>query len=227
MSAMVELFSKKTLRIFGIIVLLAIICYVVFAIYEMARYSYDVQFKPDGTMLKLFKAEDADDVVVGIKLVRKSDVFHLFSVKSDIHVKAWEIKSISNKDFRAVRFTTHLNIAEVVDIPNYEKLNSGHSPETTVHLGPFVQEKLTVNIDKFAEGLKEVNGPNYKGYIGNINRLLISDENGQHKAYWNWRFDYLKQMVLAYTFENQLYLVVFYSKKDFDESIADILSLGS
>jgi len=42
---------------------------------------------------------------------------------------------------------------------------------------------MTVNVDNHSKIEKKIEGRNYKGFIGSINRISLSNENNEHEIF--------------------------------------------
>jgi hypothetical protein len=81
---------------------------------------------------------------------------------------------------------------------------------------------ITINVDNKSSNVKLINGKNYKGFLGDLNRVSFSNEKEEHDIF----IDYKPKrpiLFLVAKIESALYLITINSEIKFDESILSII----
>lgn len=140
------------------------------------------------------------------------------------NVVFWEFKKLAEVKVNQVEFRFNQNL-DNLKLERGEILNSKSDQRISIHFG-FEFENIQVNIDNHSKIQKLLSGKNYKGFLGSVNRISLSNEKNEHEIY----IDYLpvqKQVIfLIYNSNKRFYIIMIDSDKYFDEKIMNILKLN-
>ena len=81
---------------------------------------------------------------------------------------------------------------------------------------------ITINVYNKSDNIKLINGKNYKGFLGDLNRVSFSNEKEDHDIF----IDYKPKrpiLFLVAKIDSALYLITINSEIKFDESILSII----
>ncbi len=136
----------------------------------------------------------------------------------------WEFKKLAELKVNQVELRFNQNL-DNLKLERGEILNSKSDQRISIHFG-FEFENIHVNIDNHSKIEKILSGKNYKGFLGSVNRISLSNEKNEHEIF----IDYLpvqKQVIfLIYNSNKRFYIIMIDSDKYFDEKIMNILKLN-
>jgi hypothetical protein len=142
---------------------------------------------------------------------------------SAYNVVFWEFKKLSHLNAKEVQIRTNQNL-ENLKLKRGEILNSKSDQRISIHFG-FEYQSIAVNIDNQSKVEKLIEGQNYKGFLGSINRISLSNENNDHEIFIDYVPIQKQVLFLIYNSNQRFYLILIDSDKSFDESMIKILNL--
>jgi hypothetical protein len=135
----------------------------------------------------------------------------------------WEFKKLSHLKIDDIDIRTNQNL-DNLKLKRGEILDSKSDQRISIHFG-FEYESMTVNVDNHSKIEKKIEGRNYKGFIGSINRISLSNENNEHEIFIDYVPIQKQVLFLIYNSNERFYIIIIDSEKKFDESIMSILNL--
>ena len=139
------------------------------------------------------------------------------------NVVFWEFKKLSQVNIVGVDIRTNQNL-DNLKLRGGEILNSKSDQRLAIHYG-FEYAQMSVNVDNKSTIEKYINGKNFKGFLGTVNRLSLSNEKNEHEIYIDYVPTPKKVLFLIYNSNNRFYIIIIDSEKDFNASIMNILNL--
>lgn len=135
----------------------------------------------------------------------------------------WEFKKLSQVNVADVDIRTNQNL-DNLKLKRGEILDSKSDQRLSIHFG-FEYARMSVNVDNKSTIEEYINGKNFKGFLGTVNRLSLSNEKNEHEIYIDYVPTPKKVLFLIYNSNNRFYIIIIDSEKDFNASIMNILNL--
>lgn len=231
--------AKKVIITFGCLV----IGYVIYIITEAAMNSHSVftNGKEWKEYIHLFNdsiVQDVDTLTAGTYVGNK-DIYMSFNYVPGLSF----LDKHQRADFRSkkdtVYFVTFWAFKELDHFPldsidfrfnqTLDNLKKGrgevlepHSKQPVSIRYGYEYNDITINVDNKSGNVKVINGKNYKGFLGDLNRVSFSNEKEEHDIF----IDYKPKrpvLFLVAKIDSALYLITINSEIKFDESILSII----
>jgi len=225
------------------VVVVVLVGYVIYFISDYMIFGHSTDLKKWKEYIYLFNDSIIQDVdtILAYSDVTRNDVYTNFhyipndsgrSVEEKFfynpkdtayNVVFWEFKKLSNVSVNNVVFRTNKNL-DHLKLERGEILNSKSDQRVSIHYG-FEYQNININIDNHSKIEKFINGKNYKGFIGSINRMSFSNENEEHEIFIDYLPGQKQVLFLVYKNKNQFFIIIIRSDKQFKENLINILHL--
>ncbi|WP_282015186.1 hypothetical protein [Marinifilum flexuosum] len=200
------------------------IYYVGFYIYEMVRFSHNASWERYKEYTWILDDSIQKDLNTGVSRIGNSDTWNFFRFR-DVHmVTAWEFTNLQIEDLGCISIHKNEFIPKD-DIKSGETFDSNSSPKTTCKYGFDLAHRINVKIDNQSEVQRMIEADNYKGFIGRINKLSLSNKYDESQIIFDFEKSGMLSMFLFYKKKDDFYVILYYSRGDFDEEIIDKLKL--
>lgn len=218
-----------------------VFCYVVYFIADVMIYTHSMSNTRWKEYAYFFKDSIFQDVdTFAYSYVMKRDIYNVFnykpnSVGKNIYDRTiclpgdtmysfviWEFKDLSNVKLNDIEINSDVDLSQLV-IKDGEVLESKSELPVSIHSG-FEFHNMNVNLDEKSILIRKIKGANYKGFYGILNRLSLSNENGDHEIF----FDFLPKrpsVLLLYKSRKSFFVILINSTIPFDENIIKVLNL--
>jgi hypothetical protein len=127
-------------------------------------------------------------------------------------------------EFKDITFTQNANL-ENVRFRSGQILNRHTDLEINIKNGFVLGNSIKVFLDEYSKIEKNIQGDNYKGFYGFINKMTLSDEKDCHQIIFDYTKGRTPTLLILYKREQSLYLIMFNSENSFDEDIINVLNL--
>lgn len=162
--------------------------------------------------------------VPGISTLNEEEQ-HKFRLRGDTayFVTIWEFKKLGNLPVDSVklRFCQSLDDLSL----KWGEILEPDSEEPVSINFRYRFKKMNINVDNKSEITNPyVTGENYNGFIGQLNRVSLSNEKEKHKIF----IDYKPKKAVLFLIVNKnshFYIITISCNKKFDEKIIEILNL--
>jgi len=206
--------------------ILVIVCYSAYFFINSAIYGYHIDMDNFKPYLWVFKDSVKKDIDTNlfVSFNRDRDILSFYNYKHKYYVSIWDFKNLKEVSLNKISINRNSNLNDV-KFNSYETLNAKSNPEITVKFGSFFKKSLNVNIDEFSKVEKTFETNNYKGFYGTINKMSLSDEDGNNQVIIEYAQSQTPFELLFYKGHQGFYLIMIDSKKPFDEDIIKIFNL--
>ncbi len=159
--------------------------------------------------------------VPGLSFLDKHEQAIFRSKKDTVYfVTFWAFKELDHFpldsiDFRFNRSLDHLKVGRGEVLSPYSK------QPVSIRYG-YEYKDITINVDNKSGNVKLINGKNYKGFLGDLNRVSFSNEKEEHDIFIDYEFK-RPVLFLVANIDSALYLITINSEIKFDESILSII----
>lgn len=216
-------------KVFKVIAGILIAMFLGYCVYffTVLTYSHSVDWEMNKQYLWLFKDSVKKDINTDYSFskVEDRDVYNNFHYK-DYNITIWDFKDLLEAKLDNVLVKTQVELgSEAVKFRAGEILNKKSDMEITVKFRFAFSDAMNINLDTYSEMYKSIQGKNYKGFYGNLNKFSLSDGKDEHQIIFDYREGKTQSVVLVYKNQRGFYLIVMNSKQKLDESCIDILNL--
>ncbi len=192
-------------------------------------YLFDNSIIQDVDTFLAFSTETKNDIYTNFHYIPNSsgqtlEEKFLYNRKDTAYnVAFWEFKKLSKVHVADVDIRTNQNL-DNLKLKRGEILDSKSDQRKSIHFG-FEYAQMSVNVDNKSTIEEYINGKNFKGFLGTVNRLSLSNEKNEHEIYIDYVPTPKKVLFLIYNSNNRFYIIIIDSEKDFNASIMNILNL--
>jgi len=158
--------------------------------------------------------------------VRKSDILATYNYKKGIYIIIWEFKDLNSVNIKAIPFKQDVYLDEI-KFPTGEGFLKNLSIFPYVKVGfklPF-EHHLQVNLNSKSEIVSLIEGSNYKGFLGKINKMSFSNGKGDHPILFDYGGRIQQTLFFFYKKNGRFFTIVVNSTVPFDERIINIFNL--
>jgi hypothetical protein len=233
----------KKLKYFLRALTVIIVGYIIYFIGDYMIHGHSTDWKKWKEYTYLFNKSIIQDVdtFLAVSDITRNDVLTMFRYVSNdsgkkgrdkfnynpkdtaYNVFFWEFKKLSHLKIDDIDIRTNQNL-DNLKLKRGEILDSKSDQRISIHFG-FEYESMAVNVDNHSKIEKKIEGRNYKGFIGYINRISLSNENNEHEIFIDYVPIQKQVLFLIYNSNERFYIIIIDSEKKFDESIMSILNL--
>jgi hypothetical protein len=219
---------NKTFKIIFFIVLSIMIGYFVHFFYLFQKYSHSADWETYKQYLWLFKdsVKNEIDTNFSSSFVQKKDIYNNFHYKKDFNIVLWEFKDLYEVDLENAKINQDVNL-EDIKFSSGDILNKGSDLEISIKDGFTFNHTMNLNMDSYSKIEKRIEGENYKGFYGTVNKMSLSDQTEGHQILLNYMDGLAPTLFLFYKGHHSFYIIIInrLETKPFDESIIDELNL--
>ncbi len=182
--------------------------------------------------LFLFKDSAASklDYPTSYSCVSQQDIYNSYLYNDDKYcVMIWEFNDLRNYSLEDVFLNTH-SIIRKSEFSWEETLDSkSFLPISIKYL--YKIDGMILNLGENTKIIKELQGKNYKGFYGLVDKMSICDKRGEPQIYFNFTKNQTPTVLLLYKGHNSFYLIMvnpnneLYKDIKIDENIIKILKL--
>jgi hypothetical protein len=218
---------NKTVKTIVYTLVLIVISYFIWFFYGIIRYSHSSDWETYKEYMWIFKDSVKKDIDTDFNYsyVRKRDVYNNIHYKgSSYNIIVWEFKDLSNVDLKEISINQNINL-DNIEFTSGEILNAKSDLEITINYGFDFNYKMSVNLDAESKIEKNIEGINYKGFSGYINKMSLSDKKNKHQIIFNYTNGKTPTVLLLYKGHQSFYLIMINAEKPLDENIIKILNL--
>ncbi|MBP6302607.1 MAG: hypothetical protein KBB37_09805 [Bacteroidia bacterium] len=217
---------NRVFKAIGGILVAIVLGYCVY-FFTVLTYSHSVDWDMDKQYLWLFK----DSVIKEINTdysysdVEDRDVYNNFHYK-DYNIVIWDFKDLRDANLQNVVIKNQVELgSSAVKFSSGEILNKKSDMEIAVKFRFAFSDAMNINIDTYSEIYKPIQGKNYKGFYGNLNKFSLSDGKDEHQIIFDYTEGKTQSVVLVYKNQRGFYLIVINSKQKLDENCIDVLNI--
>lgn len=213
-------------KLSGVVILTLISGYSIY-FFTVLSYSHSVDWDMDKQYLWLFKDSVIKDINTDYSFskVEERDVYNNFHYK-DYNIVIWDFKDLRDANLQNVLFKNHVELgSSKVKFSAGEILNKKSDMEIAIKFRFAFSDVMNINLDTYSEMFRTIQGKNYKGFYGNLNRFSLSNGRGEHQIIFDYTEGKTQSVVLVYKNQTGFYLIVTNSKQKIDENCIDILNL--
>ncbi|MEA4936992.1 MAG: hypothetical protein VB102_10165 [Paludibacter sp.] len=138
-------------------------------------------------------------------------------------IDIWEFLHMDNISPDSIHIFTNQKLKDI-KLKRGEILNSKSNKRTSIRFG-YEFKKMTVHIDNYSKVEKVITGHNYKGFFGEITRVSLSNEKGEHQIFVDYVPAQTKALFIFYKLNHRFFIIIIDSDYYFDEKIIEILNL--
>jgi len=231
--------AKKIILTFGCL----IIGYVIFFIIDAAIFSHSIfnDNKKWKGYIHLFNDSIVHDVdtLSACTYVGNKDIYMSFNYVPGLSLLNIEDRAFFRAKKDTVYFVTFWAFKESEHFPldsidfrfnqtlDYLKVGRGevlspHSKQPVSICYGYEYNDITINVDNKSRNVRLINGKNYKGFLGDLNRVSFSNEKEEHDIFIDYEFK-RPVLFLVANIDSALYIITINSEIKFDESILSII----
>lgn len=213
-------------KLSGVVILTLISGYSIY-FFTVLSYSHSVDWDMDKQYLWLFKDSVIKDINTDYSFskVEERDVYNNFHYK-DYNIVIWDFKDLRDANLQNVLIKNHVELgSSKVKFSAGEILNKKSDMDIAIKFRFAFSDVMNINLDTYSEMFRTIQGKNYKGFYGNLNRFSLSNGRGEHQIFFDYTEGKTQSVVLVYKNKTGFYLIVINSKQKIDENCIDILNL--
>lgn len=220
--------KKTTIIIFSII--FCILIYAGYSIIMFKKQGHQSELYDYKKLLGVFKETERkyiDSTSLGFDgAIGKNDILFNYVYKKDYYILIWRFNEMKGANLNNIIINKNINL-DNVDFDYSEILNANlnYIPKLTLKLGFSLKNTFNVNIDRESNIIRTFNSINYKGFYGSINRISLSNDTYNHVALFNYKSKHEPTAFLLYKMNENFYIILINSKKQFDENMLKIFQL--
>jgi hypothetical protein len=218
---------NKLFKILFFIGLSVLIGYFVYIFSTIFKNGHSIDWETYKQYMWIFKDSAKKDVeTFGVSCVQKNDIYNNFRYKVDYNVILWEFKETEGIDLKSIAINQNISL-ENIKFESGEILNKGDILEIPIKYDFSFNQIKYLNIDRYSKIKKEIEGVNYKGFYGNVNKMSLSDGNYNHQIIFNYKDGITPTLFLFYKKTQFIYVIIVFLKnrQTFNDSIINILDL--
>jgi hypothetical protein len=218
--------SKKTKTLVTIIITV-VIGYSIYFYFGVIKPRHSFNWQTYKQYMWIFKKpirSEIDTFYCG-SYVHKQDIYNNFHYKT-YTIIVWEFKNLRDVELKKVAFNQNIYLEDLkFKAGQVLNANSHYLPITIKNTYSF-KNLMQIDIGTDSKIEKQINGPNYKGFYGEIKRMALRNENGGDQIL----FDYVRgptpTVCLVYKGHNSFFLIVINNiNKPLNPDIIKILNL--
>lgn len=203
--------------------------YIFYNIFIFSKYGYS-PFHESNKYFWLFTdaAQKEINPIISGGWRRDNDVlYHYLYKKNKFSIHIWEFENIKNANIESVSINEGKDLSEI-EFKKYETLDSDDWPKFKTKLGFSLDSNINISLDEFSKITTTFFSEKYKGFCGNINKLSISDQKGEHKVVIEYPFEQGAVLFLLYKKAESLFLIIVDSnqKEVVDQRILEIFNFS-
>jgi hypothetical protein len=217
---------NSVFKVIGGILVAMVLGYCVY-FFTVLTYSHSVDWEMDKQYLWLFKDSVIKEINTDYSFsdVEDRDVYNNFHYK-DYNIVIWDFKDLREAKLENIAIKTQVELgSDVVKFRAGEILNKKSDMRIAVKFMFAFSDAMNINVDTYSEMYKPIQGKNYKGFYGNLNRFSLCDGKDEHQIIFDYTEGKTQSVVLVYKNQLGFYLIVINSKQKIDENCIDILNL--
>lgn len=136
----------------------------------------------------------------------------------------WEFRDLKKYKLEDVFINTHSIIQKSKFIWQETLDSKGFCPISVKYL--YKIDGMILNLSGNSKVIKNLQGKNYKGFYGLVDKISICDKKGEPQIYINFAKNQTPTVLLLYKSRNSFYLIMINSSKKLDENIINVLNLN-
>jgi len=217
---------NKTLKFVITISVFLILFYFAYIIYNVNRYRHAIDwhiYKQYTWFLK-DSVKNKLDTNFCYSYVNKRDVYNNYDYNHTYNIIIWEFKDFGAFDLSKIKFYQNCTF-DNKKIRSGETLNKNSDIEIKIKFGFISNSIQNVNLDNNSKIINSITSANYLGFYGIINKMSFSNEKEESQILFDYTNGREPSLFLVYKGRNSFYVILINSKKEFDESIINILNL--
>jgi len=224
------------------IVISILFLFALYTIYGYKKYGHSFNKEIANEYLFLFKDSilKTNKLDIGYSRVNKYDVYSSFpyivyldtiylrdgyviDYSKNYRFKFWEFKKLSQIDLFEVDISTSVDLSSL-KLYRGEVLNARSTP-ISIKFGQRFNQSININLDNQSTIYQHLNADNYRGFIGNVNRISFSNEKDKHIIFID--FYYQNLLFLLLKKEERFFIIMVTAHKDLpiDEKLLNFLNL--
>ncbi len=208
----------KSSKIILIGIISIIVLYVGYYIFNIAIYSHKLNIKSaPHKYLWLFRTQAKNDLDTNFSYscIQKHDIYNHYIYKNIYYVTIWEFKNLRTIDLKGISINREFALDDS-KIGFAETINEGSSPEITMKYGFDFHNSMNVSLDNDSKIDSSFSTPDYKGFYGNVERMLFSNDEGNPCVLFNYINDKQYGLFIWYKGDGSFYVLIINSDKPFD-----------
>ncbi|MDP4184832.1 MAG: hypothetical protein Q8862_06670 [Bacteroidota bacterium] len=217
---------NKTFKIIVSGVIAVVICYFICFFYGIIRYSHSSDWQTYKQYMWFFKdsVRSEIDTSFSYSYIKKRDVYNNFHFKGSYNIIIWEFKDLGKAELKNVSVNQNVDL-DNIKFSSGEILNKKSDLEITIKRGFAFNYTMNVNLDRNSKIERNIEGANYKGFYGSINKMSLSNEKNEHQIILDYTKGQTPTVFLLYKGQQSFYFIMINSEKPFNESIIKMLNL--
>jgi len=161
--------------------------------------------------------------IFSVNLTNKKVYYELNDTCNNYYIDVWEFNALKNYKLDDVFINEHSVIGKSEFI--FEEGLDGKSP-CPISIRYFYKiDGLILNLGENSKVIKELQGKNYKGFYGLIDKMSICDKKGEPQIYFNFEKQLTPTVLLFYKGHGGIFLIIIHSSRKLDENVIKILNL--
>ncbi len=217
--------------------------YIFYTVYGFKKYGYSLNQEVTNEYLFLFTDSilQSNKFDVSVSYVNKNNVYTFLPYVTQIDTvllsdtryildkrkrygfRFWEFMSLSEIELPEIDIFTDMDLNSL-KVYQGEVLNAKSVP-ISIKYGHRFNERIHINVDNQSTIYRYINGDNYKGFIGNLNRISFSNEKNKHIVFidFYWR----DVLFLLLKKDGRFFIIMVTAHKDLpvDENLLKFLNL--
>jgi hypothetical protein len=139
------------------------------------------------------------------------------------HVAIWDFKKLKDIHLNDVSINTEWNMKKTEFLFQETLDSKSFCPISIKFL--YNIDGINLNVSRESSIIEEYKGDKFKGFYGFVDKLSISNENGEPQVYFNFEKKHTPIILLFYKDVRSFYLIMIYSTSFFDKNIFNILNI--
>lgn len=167
------------------------------------------------------------DPMISFGEVGEEDIEYSYIYNNDYFVEVWEFLSLKGSTLNNISIIENIDLSkDKIPFSIVNHSNRKKNPIITRKLGFVFENKMNVLVSDNSNIIKKINSKNYKGFIGNIDRVCLSDGKDNHLVSMDWPSKNELTLFLLCKKNDRFYIIIVNSNLVFNESIIDIFDLN-
>lgn len=218
----------RVIRLLAILVSTLIVGYIAYYVFVIVNNRHHNKLSFDESYLWLINDSVKSDVNQRMFFghVGKKDILYEYVLKDKYLISVWEFKDLNKIELSEISINQHVNLNN--DFLPREVLDADTNPEINIKLGSSFNGSISLNTDEYSQIKKILDTPKYKGILGVINKLALTDKNGEHSIVLDYSKKNESTLLLVYKTTRSLYVIFINSTEEapLDENIISLLDLS-
>ena len=194
-------------------------------------FNRSASFEKHYEYLWIFKDSILPDIdpYFGLSSVNKRDIYNSFiyrNNKGKFYISFWEFKDLKEVELNSIVFSEKVDLSDVSFWSGVILNSNSEVQEVIIKYGFDFKNSLHVNTNQFSEIKKTISGRNYRGFLGLMDKISLSDNEGNHQIIFNYPSG--KEPVLFFVYKGLYSFYIITVESDnipFDEEIIEIFDL--